>query len=159
MDNKVEFLVKTALIAAIYAVLTIINPFSWYGIQFRISEVLVLLAFLDRKYIPGLVIGCFIANMGSPLGIVDLFFGTLATFIAVFLVSRTKNLFLATLWPSIVNGLIIGYVLHRFLNLPFFLSALQVFIGEFVVVSIIGYILFKTLMKDRTLVRLLKFRD
>ncbi|MBW8381007.1 MAG: QueT transporter family protein [Youngiibacter sp.] len=157
MDIKVSFLVRTAIIAAIYAVITILNPFSWYGIQFRVSEVLTLLVFIDRKYIPGLVAGCFIANLPSPLGIADIFFGTTATFIALLLMARSKSLFGASLWPAIVNGLIIGLELKLVLGLPFFLSALQVFAGEFLVVSVVGYIVFKTILKDKNLVRALKF--
>ena len=58
-----KFLVSTALIAAIYVVMTLaIAPLSFGMIQIRISEVLMLMAFIDKKYAPGLVLGCFIAN-------------------------------------------------------------------------------------------------
>ena len=59
-----KFLVSTALIAAIYVVMTLaIAPLSFGMIQIRISEVLMLMAFIDKKYAPGLVLGCFIAKM------------------------------------------------------------------------------------------------
>lgn len=90
----VKKIVMTGLIAAIYAVATIALPFASYNaIQFRFSEVLTLMAFVDSSYIPGLVLGCAIANMFSPLGIIDVLVGTSATFISVFLISKTKNLF------------------------------------------------------------------
>ena len=64
-----KFLVSTALIAAIYVVMTLaIAPLSFGMIQIRISEVLMLMAFIDKKYAPGLVLGCFIANCFSPFG-------------------------------------------------------------------------------------------
>lgn len=48
-----KFLVSTALIAAIYVVMTLaIAPLSFGMIQIRISEVLMLMAFIDKKYAP-----------------------------------------------------------------------------------------------------------
>lgn len=156
--NQVEFLVKSAIVAAIYAALTIFLPFSYLSVQFRVAEILVLLVFIDRRYIYGLTLGCLIANLGSPLGPVDMFFGTLATLIALLLISRTKNLLVATLWPAVVNGLIIGYVLYYLLDLPFLLSAAQVFLGEFVVVTLVGYFIFQRILRDRKLVELIRFK-
>lgn len=154
-----EFLAKSAIVAAIYATLTIVMlPISFINVQFRIAEILVLLVFIDRRYIYGLTLGCLIANLPSPLGPVDVFFGTLATLIALLLISKTKNLLIATLWPALVNGVIIGLVLHYLLGLPFLLSAAQVFIGEFVVVTIFGYIIFTELMKNKKLIDLIRFK-
>lgn len=154
--NKTELLVKSAIVAAIYAVTTMINPLSYLGIQFRISEVLVLLVLIDKRYITPLVIGNIIANLNSPLGYFDIIFGSLATLISLLLIIKTTNLFIATLWPAIVNGLIIGIMLNRLLNLPLLLSIAQVFIGEFVIVSIFGYILFKKILKDEVLISKLR---
>lgn len=85
-------LVRTALIAAIYAVLTLIlAPISYGNIQFRISEIMVLLAFVDPFYIGGLTLGCFIANMLGPNGMLDIFLGTLATLISVTAISFTAK--------------------------------------------------------------------
>jgi len=156
--NHVEFLVKSSIVAAIYAALTMLLPFSHLGVQFRIAEILVLLVFIDKRYIYGLTLGCLIANLGSPLGPVDVIFGTLATLIALVLISKTKNLFVATLWPAVVNGIIIGLLLYYLLDLPFLLSAAQVFFGEFVVVTLIGYFLFKRILRDRKLVEIISFR-
>ena len=156
--NHVEFLVKSSIVAAIYAALTMLLPFSYLGVQFRIAEILVLLVFIDKRYIYGLTLGCLIANLGSPLGPVDVIFGTLATLIALLLISKTKNLFVATLWPAVVNGVIIGLLLYYLLDLPFLLSAAQVFFGEFVVVTLIGYFLFTRILRDRKLVEIISFR-
>ena len=95
--------------------------------------------------------GCFIANIAGGLGLVDMVFGTLATLISCILVYYTpkliKNgklsLFVASLWPTIVNALIIGWELYKFFGLPFGLSALQVGFGEFVVITIVGLPVFK----------------
>ncbi|KOF57699.1 MULTISPECIES: QueT transporter family protein [Clostridium] len=148
MDNKtVERLVKTAIIAALYAVVTIVlAPISYGAIQFRVSEIMVLLAFFDPFYIAGLTIGCFIANILGPNGLTDIIFGTIATFISVCAISFTgrfarnkkASLLIASLWPTVFNGLIIGGMLSYLYKLPLALSIGEVAIGEFVVVTIVG---------------------
>ena len=155
--KTVEFIVKSAVVASLYAILTVINPLSFYGIQFRVSEILILLVFIDKKYTYSLVIGCVLANLASPFGLVDIVFGSLATLLACLMIARTKNLFVATLWPALTNGIIIGLVLKQMLDLPFLLSAFQVAFGEFMVLSIAGYILFKRILKDKSLIDIIKF--
>lgn len=151
-ENLTSRLVKTALIAAIYAVLTIIlAPISYGPVQFRLSEILVLLAFIDPIYIIGLTLGCFLANLFGGLGIMDLVFGTIATFLSVsaisltskFIKHRLTSLIISSLWPTIFNGVIIGWMLNYVLQVPLFLTMFQVGIGEFVVVTIIGVPVFK----------------
>lgn len=151
-------LVKTAMVAAVYGALTFfIAPIGYGAIQFRLTEVLVLLAFVDFGYVPGLVLGCVIANLFSPLGIADVVFGSVATLIAVIMVGKTKNLLLSTIWPSLVNGLIIALEFYFISKLPFLLSFAEVAIGEFVVVTCIGYPIFKNLLKNERLINFLKF--
>lgn len=156
-ENLTSRLVKTALIAAIYAVLTIIlAPISYGPVQFRLSEILVLLAFIDPIYIIGLTLGCFLANLFGGLGIMDLVFGTIATFLSVsaisltskFIKHRLTSLIISSLWPTIFNGVIIGWMLNYVLQVPLFLTMFQVGIGEFVVVTIIGVPVFK-LISDK----------
>ena len=144
---KTETIVKVAVVAALYVVLTIsIAPIAYRDIQFRISEILVLLCFYRRDYIYSLIIGCFIANFFSPIPM-DIFFGTLHTAISVFLISRIKNLFIASLIPTLLMP-IIAFELYLFLELPFWISLLTTMISEFIVLSIIGYSIFKILEKN-----------
>lgn len=150
-------LAKIAIVAALYAVLTIaIAPISYGGVQFRLSEVMVLLAFIDPLYIPGLVLGCAISNLFSPLGIIDVFVGSFATFLSVYMISRSKKLFVATLWPVLFNGLIVGAELYYAAQLPFLLTSFQVAFGEFVVVSIVGYIAFRIIVQDKNIINALR---
>ena len=150
-ELNVKRLVRTGIIAAIYALLTVaLAPLSYGNLQFRISEILVLLAFYDPFYIGGLTLGCFIANMLGPNGMLDIVFGTLATFISAVFISMTAkyikgkmSLVIASLWPSIFNGFIIGWVLKVTLALPYWITVGEVMLGEFVVVSIIGIPVFK----------------
>ena len=150
-------IVVTGLVAAIYAALTVmLAPISFMSVQFRISEVLILLAFISPEYSPGLILGCAIANMFSPLGIVDVIFGTLSTVMAVWGITRTKRLFPATLWAA-AEGLIIGAELAYVYNMNYWLAAASVAAGQFAVVTILGYPLFKQIMKNNALMRVLKF--
>ncbi|KEH94045.1 QueT transporter family protein [Clostridium massiliodielmoense] len=151
--NKIA---KIGIVAAIYAVLTaVIAPISYGAIQFRISEVMTLLAFIDPLYIPGLVLGCAISNLFSPLGVVDVVVGTTATFISVYMISKSRNLLVASLWPTI-NCVFVGAELYYLQHLPFWLISLQVAIGEFVVVTLIGYPMFRILIKKDHIIKLLK---
>ena len=78
--EKTKFWVQAALIGAIYAVLTIaFAPISYGQIQVRISEALTVLPFFTPAAIPGLFIGCIIANLYGGNGIIDIVFGSLAT--------------------------------------------------------------------------------
>lgn len=150
-QNTTQRLVKVALVAALYAAVTLaFAPISYGNIQFRVSEVLVLLAFFDPFYIGGLTLGCFIANLLGPNGAMDIIFGTFATLISVVAVHATKRLFknhtlglfIASLWPTLFNGLIIGWMLHMVLQYPLALTMLQVGIGQFVVITVVGVPLF-----------------
>ena len=87
-NKKVYSLVSGAVIAALYAALTYVASsvgLAYGAVQFRFSEALTVLAALTPAAIPGLTIGCFLANLGSPYGIVDIVCGTLATLVAAFL--------------------------------------------------------------------------
>ena len=96
MDSK--RIVKTAIVAAIYAALTIgLSPISYGPVQFRLSEVLILLAFINSDYIVGLTIGCLIANLLGPYGLADIIFGTFATFVSAWMVYLT---------PKFINGIL-----------------------------------------------------
>lgn len=155
-NQDVKKLVKLAMVAGIYAALTIgLAPISYLNVQFRISEILVLLVFMNSSYTWALTVGCFIANMLGPNGIGDVIFGTLATFISCLAIIQTKkylkdskySLIVSSIWPSIINGLIIGLMLNNFYNLPLVLSILEVMMGEFVVVTIIGVPFFSLFKK------------
>lgn len=131
--------IKLSLVAAVYVVLTVaISPLSYGPIQIRFSEILVLLAFYDKRYISSLTIGCLIANLLSPLGIVDIIVGTLGTLISTYFISKSKSLFIATLWPTIFCIPVV-FLLHILLGLPFWFYLFGFMIGEFISVTLIGY--------------------
>lgn len=121
------YIVQAAVIAALYAALTILQntilpgSASWY-VQFRVSEVLTILAVFTPAAIPGLTIGCVIANISSlsVLGPYDMIFGSLASLLAAVLMYllRNKRLFrlpvAAALMPALANGIIVGFEIEFF---------------------------------------------
>ena len=89
MNKNVKYLVKAGLIAALYVVLVLVFSFSSFGpIQFRIAEALTILPFFTSAAIPGLFIGCLIANILGGAVIWDIIFGSLATLVAAYLSDR-----------------------------------------------------------------------
>lgn len=127
----VNKLTRIALIAAVYAVVTIIlAPLSYGMIQVRISEALTVLPFIYPEAAIGLFIGCFIANIYGGNGIYDIIFGSLATLIAGYLTAKTKNKYLAPLPPVIVNALIIGFMLHKLFGFPLLTTMFYVGLGQ-----------------------------
>lgn len=149
MKFNVRDLCEIVIIAALYVALTLVlMPISYGAVQFRVSEALILLVCYKRKYSISLILGCFIANLFSPVGWVDIIFGTLATALAVIPMMYIKKLEISSLFPSIINGIVVGLELSLVYDIPIILTMLEVFIGEFVVVTLIGIPLFKTLEKN-----------
>ena len=152
MRNSTRKIAMIGIVAALYAVITLVLGFISYGpIQFRIAEIMTLLPLFGKEYILALTLGCFLANVIGPYGIPDIIFGTIATFISVYLVYLTGKLMygkkgyvlIASLWPTIVNAIIIGIMLNIISGFPLIISILEVGFGEFVVITIIGVPLFK----------------
>ena len=107
-------IVRGGLIAAIYVVLTLIfQPISFGAIQFRIAEALTLMPLLTLDAVPGLFIGCLIANaMGGGVWF-DVALGSVATLLAALCTRKFRDKpFLGALFPAIFNGLIVGPVVY-----------------------------------------------
>ncbi len=155
IDLKV--FIKMALVSAIYIVLTIISgPLAYESLNFRVSEILMLLVFYNDLYIIPLIIGCLISNLFSTLGIIDILFGTTATVISLLIMKKIKNKFICSLIPSIINSIIVGIELTICFKTPFIFNMGSVFIGEFVVVSIFGLLIFLNLEKNDKFMELIK---
>lgn len=143
--KSTRFLTQAAVIGALYVVLTIVfAPISYGPVQFRISEVMTVLPFLTPAAIPGLFVGCIVANIygvavaGSSM-LADIFFGSIATLIAAYLSRKMSKRFLVPLPPVIVNGIIVGYELSIFFKLPVLSTMGWVAFGELVVCYALGY--------------------
>ncbi|MCQ2484407.1 MAG: QueT transporter family protein [Clostridia bacterium] len=157
--KRTVYIVQAALIAAIYAAVTyFIAPLSFGAQQLRVSEALTVLPVLTPAAIPGLAIGCVIANLSSPFGLVDIICGSLATLIAAILSRMTakirfRNLPLPSLiFPVLLNGIIIGLEISFFLPeglslKGFLVSGGGVAIGEALSCYALGLPLFAALSK------------
>lgn len=138
---------KLAIVAALYISLSLlITPLSFGAIQLRFSEILILLCLYNKKYSYSLIIGCLITNLFSPFGIIDVIFGTLATAITCYFVSRSKKLIYASLWATFFC-LIISAEISLMTDAPFIITSIQILTGEFIVVTLIGCPLFKLITK------------
>lgn len=153
---NVKNLTRLALIAAMYVAMTLAVPaLSFSAVQCRFSEILVLLCFYRRDYSAALILGCFIANLFSPLGWYDLVFGVAATAIAVLPMFYVKNVFLAALFPVISNGILVGIELTLAFGDPIWINIGSVALGELIAMTA-GAVIFKLVFeKNHALMRLI----
>ena len=146
--DKTLLTVKAATIAGLYAALTIVlAPISFYEFQARVADALLLLPFFDffgSSAVVGLTVGCAMANLLSPFGVVDVVFGSLANLLAssiAWAMGRMSKsaaaLATAAVAEAIVVSAVVGYfVLHAFGGVELFVAFAGVLVGE--VVSICG---------------------
>ena len=146
-----------AVIAAIYVVLTVIfAPISFGPMQVRIAEMLMILPMFTPAAVPGLFIGCIIANMLGGAIALDVIFGILATLIGTwggYLLRR--NRWLVPIPPIISNALIVPFVLkygYGFTEIPLPLMMVYIAIGEIIGCYILGEILGGVLLRYRSVI-------
>ena len=148
-------LIQAALIAALYVVLTALAAgfdLASGAIQVRFSEVLTVLPFFTPAAIPGLAVGCLLANILTGSALPDIIFGTLATLIgAVGTFALRRHRFLCTLPPVIANAVIIPLVLRYAYGTPgaLWFLALTVGAGEIICCVLFGSILISALQPYR----------
>ena len=104
-------IVRGAIIAALYAGLTILlQPISYGPLQFRVSEALTILPLFFVEAIPGLTVGCFLAN-AYMYGPIDMIFGSLATLVAAILTRYSRKIWLGIIPPIVINAFSIPLIL------------------------------------------------
>ena len=138
---------KLAAVAALYVAFTIINPFSYDMVSSGYRKYwcsYVFIAALRLRPYYRLFLSLTYSGRWSSLTL----FGSLATAISVMFIARSKNIVLASLYPVVFNAVIVGLELHYFWELPLLESMAWVALGEFVVVTTVGVILFKILEKN-----------
>ncbi len=151
--SKASFITKGAVIAALYVVLTLVfAPISFGSMQLRIAEALTILPMFTPAAIPGLCIGCVIANLIGGGVIIDIIFGSLATLIgAIGGYLLRSNRWLVPIPTVLSNTIIIPLVLRYGygVDLPLYLSALYIFIGEVAGCYVLGELLATALLKRK----------
>ena len=153
-NKKALFITQAAVIAALYVVLVVIfNYISFGPIQFRVAEALTILPYFTPAAIPGLFIGCILANVIGGAVVWDIIFGSIATLIgAVFTyLLRNKSKFLAPLPPVLANTIIVPWVLKYAYGAEemVWFMAVTIGIGEILACYVLGMILLFALNKVR----------
>lgn len=118
--NRTRFIAQAGVIAAVYGAATILTSqflgmLAWGPIQLRVSEAVTVAALFTPAAIPGLTIGCVVANLytlaqtGSPLALLDVVFGSLGTLLGAIWMWRLRaRPALAVLGPVVANALIVA---------------------------------------------------
>lgn len=150
--KSLNYIITGAIIAAAYVAITFItNIFGLnYGpIQFRVAEVMTILPVFTPAAIPGITLGCFIANTFS-FNLLDMVFGTMATLTAALLTYLFRNIkfkglpLLAMFPPVIINAVVIGaeiavfYLEEGFSAWGYLISGIEVGLGQLAVCYVLG---------------------
>lgn len=161
-NKKVKLLTTSALIAALYLVLTLIFYLtSFLPYQIRFAEALTVLPYFTPLAIPGLFVGCIVSNIIGGNGIWDIVIGSLATLLAAYLTykisfNKPRRKLLAPLPPILVNALFVGAMLSVLYKMPLLLTMLSVGIGQIVACYLLGYPLMLLIEKNKKLSELFK---
>ena len=134
MRPVTKYLTVSAIIGALYAGLTILlSPISYGPVQVRIAEAMTVLPFLFPQAIPGLYVGCMIANIWGGFGPIDIFGGSALTLVAALMtygLRRFRTPCLAPLPPVVLNAFGVGYYLHVLTATPVWISIGWVGLGQ-----------------------------
>jgi uncharacterized membrane protein len=132
------------MIAGLYAALTVLlAPISYGPLQVRVAEGLTVLPYVAPAAVPGLFLGCLVANLWGGLGWQDVVFGSLATLLAALAtrwLGRTgRHPLLAPLPPVVFNAIIVPAYLHVLFALPYWFTVGQVLTGQILACYVLGY--------------------
>ncbi len=145
LNTKTGFITQAAVIAALYAVITYaLAPISYGPVQLRLSEALCILAIYTPAAVPGLFVGCLVANILGTAVPMDVIFGSLATLIgATGTYALRKKKIINLLPPILANTIIVPYVLAYAYGATdsIWFMMITVGVGEIVSVGIFGSIL------------------
>lgn len=153
MSKSLKAWIRCAVIAALYAALTFIIPWSSGLIQLRVSEALCVLPFYMPEATAGLFIGCLIGNLLAGCIPIDIAFGSLATLVAAlvtaYIAKKGGSKWLLPLPSVVINALVVGAVLcyGYGVGVPYYLCATYVFIGQALSCYGLGMPLFFALKK------------
>ncbi len=149
-------LTQGAMIAALYVVLTFIANLAGLAsgvIQVRLSEALTIFPVFTAAAVPGLAVGCVLANLLTGCAIWDVVFGSLATLIGAVgtRLLRKKSPVLAVLPPILSNIIIVPLVLQRVYGVEdaYWYLAMTVGAGEIISCGVLGLLLYRSLKNTK----------
>jgi len=145
-NDLIKNITLTGVMAAIYVAFVLLFgdlSFGFSGfISFRVAEILIPLCCFDKRFIPGFILGCFVANLFGGQAI-DIFFGTFQSTLTVLALYYIKNKYIALFVGSLLCGLIIGLELVALgFSVIGYWIILTIFIGELFILFI-GYLIAK----------------
>ena len=151
---NVKDLTMAGLIAALYVLLTFFAQMLGLAsgvIQLRLSEALTILPIFTAAAVPGLTIGCLLANFMTGCAAWDVVFGTLATFLGAVgtrVIGRRIPV-LGPVFPIAANCIIVPPVLMYVYGVDnaYWFLVLTVGIGEILSCGVLGWILYKALKR------------
>ena len=150
-----KFVAQGAIIAAMYAALTILfAPISYGAVQVRISEAFTILPLFTPAAIPGLFVGCLLANILGGAIVWDIIFGSIATLIGAALGYLLRfNRWLVPIPAIVSNSVIIPLILKYgySLDMPLWLLVIYIAIGEIIGCYLLGELLATAILKRKDL--------
>ncbi len=130
---------RAAAIAAAYVVVSyVLAPISFGPWQFRPAEGLTLLPVLFSEAVPALFVGCLLANVIGPYGVLDIVLGSLATLVAAALTRAFRGSIVAYLAPVVVNALVVSAYLSVLTHLSYWTLVVSIGVSEAASVFCIG---------------------
>jgi len=143
-----RYIARTGIIAAIYVAITFVfAPISYGQIQVRLAESLTLLPMIMPEAVLGLFIGCLLANLMGPRGIVDIVFGSLTTLVAAYITYRFRHTYIAYLSPILLNAFGVSLYLYAFFQIPYWITVFYIAAGQSVAVLALGIPLLRLVKK------------
>ena len=137
--SRVQYLVRAGLIAAVYVALVYaFRPISFGPGQIRVAEALAVLPLLEAAAVPGLGVGCLLANLLGGMGPWDIFGGSAITFLAAYLTWLSGRFWVGILPPILLNGFGVSAYLTFITGVPYWLLVGQILFGQTVAVGLIG---------------------
>lgn len=147
VSKHIRYISTAGLIAAVYVLLSLVfMPISYGVYQVRIAEALTVLPFLTAAGIPGLYVGCLVANVIGGMGWLDIVIGPLLT-LACAIATRTirvqfgdtrKAVFLAPLPPVVFNAFGVSIYLAPLLGFDYWFAVQMIAVGQLVACYVIG---------------------
>ena len=159
--NNTLKLVNGGMIAALYVVLTVLAAqfnLASGAIQVRFSEALTILPVFTAAAVPGLAVGCVLANLLTGCAAWDVVFGSLATLIGAVGTRLLKDKpLLAWIPPVLSNMAIIPIILIKVYAVPdaWWFLVLTIGAGEVLSCGVLGLLLWKA-MKNVPMIRNMK---
>ena len=155
------YLTRGAIIASLYVALTFLSSLMGLAsgaIQLRLSEALTILPVIFPEAIPGLFIGCILANLLTSAAVWDVIFGSLATLIGAlgaYLLRRLpmRWIWIATIPTVLANAVIVPFVIifaYGATDAYGFLF-LTVGAGEILSAGVLGTLLYRLLRRTKML--------